>query len=170
MELKQYPDSVLRKRARPVQRVDDEVVARADRMLEFMYESEGIGLAAPQIGWCDRVVTLDVELTREGPRIFVNPRIVEREGQIEQKEGCLSLPGVYVTVPRAARITVVAYTLAGERVEFEAEDLHSCAWQHELDHLNGVLIIDKISPVARMAVRTQLKRLQQGPERPGPRL
>jgi peptide deformylase len=161
MELKVYPDGVLRRRCRPVERIDEHFVERTDGMLEFMYESNGIGLAAPQVGWLDRLVTLDVAGEKEGLRVFINPRITHREGHLEEEEGCLSLPGVRVRVPRAERVVVVAYTLAGERVEMAEEGLAACAWQHECDHLNGVLIIDRLSPTAVMAVREQLKALEK---------
>ena len=161
MELKYYPDRVLRKKCRPVEEVNDEVVERARRMLEFMYESEGLGLAAPQVGWSDRIVIVDVEGSKQGERIFLNPRLVRREGHMEQEEGCLSLPGVRLNVPRAEEMTVAAYTLAGERVELEVEGLGSAVWQHELDHLNGVLIIDKVPPTSLISIREQLKKLER---------
>ncbi len=161
MELRIYPDGVLRKRCRPVEEIDDALVARAEDMLEFMYAAEGVGLAAPQVGWTDRVVTLDVEMEREGPRIYVNPRIVGREGYVEQEEGCLSLPGLRVLVARSERVAVVAYTLEGERLEMEAEGLAARAWQHELDHINGVLIVDRLPPARLMSIRSHLKRLEQ---------
>jgi peptide deformylase len=161
LELKIYPDGVLKKRCKPLRRVDDEVLERAEQMLEFMYEAEGLGLAAPQVGWCDRIVTLDVDLQREDPRIFVNPLIVRREGEMAQEEGCLSLPGVRVKVPRASKVLVVAYTLAGERLEIEAEGVAASAWQHEMDHLNGLLIIDRLAPTTMMTIRDRLKELEQ---------
>lgn len=167
LELKFYPAQVLRRRCRPVQEVNDEVMARAQEMLEFMYAFDGIGLAASQVGWSRRIVTIDPELEKEGARIFVNPLIVHREGDMELEEGCLSLPGVRVKLHRAEKIKVVAYTLAGERVEFEAEDLAACAWQHELDHLNGLLIIDKVPPTTLMTIRDQLKKLEQEGEADG---
>ncbi|MHC5033697.1 MAG: peptide deformylase, partial [Planctomycetota bacterium] len=96
MELKIYPDSVLKKKSRVVKQVTDEIVARAQEMLEFMYEADGLGLAAPQVGWSERIVTLDVELEKKDPRVFVNPTITAREGHQEEDEGCLSLPGLRV--------------------------------------------------------------------------
>lgn len=164
MDLRCYPDRVLKRTCRPLREVTDETVARAEEMLEFMYESEGLGLAGPQVGWCDRIVTLDTEGTREGLRIFVNPLIVRREGQTEIEEGCLSLPGVRALVPRAEKVRVVVYTLGGERLEMEAEGLAACAWQHEMDHLNGVLIIDRLPPTTLITLRDQLKRLEQEAE------
>ncbi len=161
MELKVYPDRVLRRKCRPTRRIDDEFVRRAREMLDFMYEAKGLGLAAPQVGWTDRIVTLDVEQQQEGGRIFVNPRIVQREGQMEHEEGCLSLPGLQVEVPRSESVLIVAYTLGGERREIQAEGLAACAWQHEVDHLNGILIIDRLPPTALTSVRRQLKRLER---------
>lgn len=161
MELKYYPDRVLRKKSRPIQEVNDEVMERARQMLEVMYEAEGVGLAGPQVGWGRRIVTIDVEGPKPEDRVFVNPLIVRRDGKMEQEEGCLSLPGIKVKVPRAEKITVVAYTLAGDRVEFEFEGLPACVWQHELDHLNGVLIIDKLPPTTLITIREQLKQLEE---------
>jgi len=160
MELKYYPDRVLRKKSRPLQEVNDEVMERAQQMLDFMYQAEGVGLAGPQIGWERRIVTIDVEGANPEDRIFINPLIVRREGAAEQEEGCLSLPGIKVKVPRAEKVAVVAYTLAGQRVEFEFEGLAACVWQHELDHLNGVLIIDKLPPTTLITIRDQLKKLE----------
>ena len=162
MELKLYPADVLKKRCQPVRDVDDDVMARAREMLDFMYTCDGLGLAASQVGWSRRIVTIDPDVAREGERIFVNPLIVERDGSIELEEGCLSLPGVRATVSRAERVKVVAFTLSGERREFEAEGLAACAWQHELDHLNGLLILDRLTPTQVMALRDQLRALESG--------
>ncbi len=161
VELRIYPDEVLRKSCRPIERIDDGLVSEAREMLEFMYESEGIGLAGPQVGWPRRLMTLDVEHQAQDPRIFVNPRIVEREGHVELEEGCLSLPGLRLHVPRSEKVRVVAYTLEGERLEIEAEGLEAVAWQHETDHLNGVLIIDRVQPTRLMSVRERLRRLER---------
>lgn len=161
MELIRYPEKVLRKKCPPVREIDDQFLARAEQMLELMYDSEGLGLAGPQVDWARQVVTLDVEGDREGPRIFVNPRIADSDGYTETEEGCLSLPGVRVEVPRAERVTVVAYTATGKRVELELEGLAAIAWQHEIDHLNGTLIIDRLSQTRLMTVRDRLKRLER---------
>jgi peptide deformylase len=156
-----YPEPDLRKKSRPIRCVDDEVLRRANRMLEFMYVADGVGLAGPQIGWSNQIVTLDAEQQHEGTRIFVNPYIARREGTLESEEGCLSLPGIRINVPRAERVAVVAYTIMGERLELEAEGLAACVWQHELDHLNGVLIIDRVPPTVVMSVREQLRELER---------
>ncbi len=161
MELKYYPDRVLRRKSRPIQEVNDDVMQRARQMLDFMYEAEGVGLAGPQIGWDRRIVTIDIEGAKPEDRIFVNPLIVHRDGAAEQEEGCLSLPGIKVKVPRAEKVAVVAYTLSGRRIEFSFEGLAACVWQHELDHLNGVLIIDKLPPTTLITIRDQLKKLEE---------
>ena len=161
MELKLYPDRILRRRCQPVREVDDEVLRRAEEMLQFMYESDGVGLAGPQIAWPRQILTLDTAGERQDPRIFVNPRIVNREGYIELEEGCLSLPGIRVHVPRAEKVAIVAYTILGERIEAEAEGLAAVAWQHEMDHLNGILLIDHLAPTQLITIRDELKRLGQ---------
>jgi peptide deformylase len=161
VELRHYPDRVLKRKAQAIREVTDRVAEQARQMLDLMYESDGVGLAAPQVGWSRRLVTLDAEGTHEGQRVFLNPIIVRREGELEHDEGCLSLPGVQLKVPRAEKVSVVAYTLEGERVELEAEGLLSCIWQHELDHLNGLLIIDKVAPTALLAIREHLKELER---------
>jgi peptide deformylase len=161
LDIKCYPDPVLKRACRPVRTITDNLVRRAREMLEFMYEADGIGLAACQVGWSNRIVTIDVELDQRDPRIFVNPLITEREGEQELEEGCLSLPGLRLKVPRAERVKVVAYTLEGRRLEIEAEGLAACAWQHELDHLNGLLIVDRVPPTTLIGLRDQLKRLEE---------
>ena len=166
MQIITYPDRVLTRQCKPLRQVDQDVLDRAHEMLELMYESDGIGLAGPQVGWSQRIITLDVDQDRQGERIFINPRIIEREGNAEGEEGCLSLPGMTLAVPRAERVTVAAYTTKGERVEIEADGLHAAAWQHELDHLDGLLIINRADPGAVMAVTRQLRKLEkQGRDR-----
>jgi peptide deformylase len=161
MELKIYPDDVLRTKCKPLREVGDEQARRMRQMLELMYEAQGVGLAGPQVGWSVRVVTLDVEQDKTDPRIFINPRIIESEGEVLEEEGCLSLPGLSARVPRAERVSVCAFTLEGERYETEAEGLHARAWQHEIDHLNGVLFIDRLSPTDRLGLRHRLKELEK---------
>lgn len=161
MEIIKYPRKVLRKECSPVRQVDDDFYRRAVEMLEVMYEEDGLGLAGPQVDWAEQIVTLDVDGAHEDPRIYLNPRIVESDGVIEMEEGCLSLPGIRVKVPRSERIVLVTYTVTGERMEMELEGLAAVAWQHEIDHLHGMLIIDRIPPARLMTVREQLRHLEQ---------
>lgn len=161
MELKKYPQKILRARCSPILEITDEDVARAREMLDFMYEAKGVGLAGPQVGWSAQIVTLDVEGEGKGERTFVNPRIIHSEGEVEEEEGCLSVPGVRAVVRRPERVVVAAYTLRGERIELEAEGILARAWQHEADHLNGILFIDRLDPTVLMTIRHSLKELER---------
>ena len=160
MELKKYPDRILRTKCSPIREITDEDLARAREMLDFMYEAEGAGLAGPQVGWASRIVTLDVEGEGKGERIFVNPRIISLDGEVEEEEGCLSVPGVRVPVRRAERVVVAAYTVRGKRVEQKAEGMLARAWQHELDHLNGVLLVDHLDATVLVEIRHSLRQLE----------
>jgi len=160
MELKTYPDRILRARCHPFAEVTDEDFSRAREMLEFMYQADGVGLAGSQVGWSRRIVTLDVGHEGKGERIFINPVILHAEGEVEEEEGCLSLPGVRADVRRSARVTVAAYTILGKRVEQQVEGLLARAWEHELDHLNGILFIDRLEPTALMTLRHKLREFE----------
>ena len=165
MELKTYPDPVLRKRSSPLRRITEAELRKLHDMLELMYENEGIGLAGPQVGWNIRVITMDVGGSGTGERIFINPTILHAEGRQEEEEGCLSLPGIRCRVARSDRVTVAAYTLKGEKLELEKEGLAARAWQHEIDHLNGILFIDKIPASAQMAIRHRLDEMENREKR-----
>jgi len=159
MKLKTYPDPVLQKRAVPLRSITDADLDKLRKMRDLMYELGGIGLAGPQVGWSSRVVVMDTDGRGEGERIFINPKIIESDGMAEDQEGCLSLPGIRSTVVRAEKVVVVAYAEDGKRLEIDAEGLQARAWQHEIDHLNGVLFIDKLPAAAQMNIRHRLKEL-----------
>jgi peptide deformylase len=161
LQIRVFPDDVLRRSCAPLEKITELEVEKLRAMLDFMYESDGVGLAGPQVGWSRQVVTIDTEGAGKGERIFVNPRIVSREGESIAEEGCLSIPGVVAPVKRAEIVKVIAYTLEGERREIEAEGLAARAWQHEVDHLNGVLFVDRLGTAAQFKVRKQLKELQK---------
>jgi len=161
MTIRTYPDPVLRRTAAPVCNVDEAFIARAQEMLEFMYEADGVGLAGNQIGWLERIVAIDAGQTHDGDRVFLNPSIIHREGEMQDEEGCLSLPGIHVVVTRAARVTVTAWTLRGVKIEVQAEGLPAAAWQHEIDHLDGKMIIDRAPESARTVLGRQLKQLEK---------
>jgi peptide deformylase len=164
MTIRTYPDPVLRRTAAPVHHVDEAFIARANLMLEFMYEADGVGLAGNQVGWLERIVAIDSEQAHEGDRVFLNPRITHREGEAQGEEGCLSLPGIHIVVTRTARVTVTAWTLRGVKVELHAEGLAAAAWQHEIDHLDGKMIIDHAPESARTVLGRQLKQLEKDAE------
>jgi peptide deformylase len=142
-------------------------------MLDVMYDEPGIGLAAPQLGEPVRLVVVDTEWTEEGaernPLVLVNPEIVEREGTLLWTEGCLSVPDFQAEVERAARVVLAAHDLDGGPLRLEAEGLRAVCFQHEIDHLDGVLFIDRISRLKReMYVRRRRKQLRQEQEETGP--
>jgi peptide deformylase len=162
-----YPDPFLRTECREVTEITPAVTELLDTMVQTMYDAPGIGLAAPQIGSDLRAIVIDLygpdnpehpaELLR-----LLNPIIVRTEGEMESEEGCLSIPDVRETVKRAAKIWVKAVDEGGKEVEFEATGLLSACFQHEIDHLNGVLFIDRLSRIRRELVKSKLKRLTKG--------
>jgi peptide deformylase len=152
LQILTIPDPILRKTARPVERVDAELVRLADDMLEAMYEAPGIGLAAPQVGVSRRLVVLDVEGDDEKakPLILINPEIVTLGPELRvYEEGCLSIPDVKVDIERPSTLTVRYLDRDGKQQTLNAEGLLATAIQHEVDHLDGRLIIDFLSRLKR---------------------
>lgn len=160
MQILTYPHPVLRQKAAPVEEVNGATRAKALQMLDLMYEAKGVGLAGPQVGWLSRVVVLDVDGGRTGNRVFINPTLLEEAEEETSEEGCLSFPGISTKITRSKRVKVAAYNLDGERVEVQADGIHARAWQHEMDHLDGRLIIDRMGPVARLVHARKLKGLE----------
>jgi len=161
MNIVTYPDHVLRQKAKPLKEINREVSSKIEEMLNLMYQAQGIGLAAPQVGWSVRLFVMDVGEGINGEKAFINPSIIEEEGETNEEEGCISFPGITGKVIRAQRIKVCAYNLKGEKLEVSLDGLQSRAWQHELDHLNGCLFIDKMNPAGRFAISQQLKDLER---------
>lgn len=157
-----YPDPVLRKRADVIERVDEGVRKLAQDMLQVMHEEKGVGLAANQVAHPRQLLVVSIGGEHVHEVVLINPRPVRGEGEFDSVEGCLSLPGIEAQVPRYQKVTVRGYDLSGKEVEIEAEDLLARVLQHELDHLDGILIIDKMSPAARIACRDALRQLEQG--------
>ncbi|HEY9714618.1 MAG TPA: peptide deformylase [Chroococcales cyanobacterium] len=146
LRLRYYPDDVLKQKAKKVSQFDSSTRKLAQDMLETMYENDGVGLAAPQVGVSKRIMVIDVAATDEPkkPIVFINPVIVQKDGDLVGLEGCLSFPGVYFEVKRANRILVKYQNLAGKEQKLEAEgDLLCRAIQHEIDHLDGELFFQK---------------------------
>ena len=165
LELRVYPDPLLRQRCRPVETVDLQVQACIDRMFDLMYDHQGIGLAAPQAGWDARVFVINVSGTDEEPRqqlSFINPvvELIDRDGHDSMEEGCLSLPGIRLDVDRPQRVRVQALDRDGNPFTLEAEDLLGRCIQHENDHLDGILIPSRVSTLQRMGVRGKLRELE----------
>ncbi len=164
-EVLKFPDKRLREVSKPITEVTDEIRSLAQDMLDVMYDEPGIGLAAPQVGEPIRLVVVDTEWTEEdsekNPLVLINPEIAEREGQITWTEGCLSVPDFTADVERAARVKLLAQGLDGEAISIDAEELQAVCFQHEIEHLDGVLFIDHISRLKReMYVRKRKKQLR----------
>ncbi len=160
MKIVQYPHPALRHQSRPLTAIDKSVRLQAGKMLELMYEAHGLGLAANQVAWPFQLLVINLSADpnqRDQERVYINPVIVERKGSVEGEEGCLSLPGLFQKVRRAKTIHVQAYDLNGQPVDPEASDMLARVLQHEIDHLHGVLFIDKMGPLARLASRGALR-------------
>ncbi|GAX62724.1 N-formylmethionyl-tRNA deformylase [Candidatus Scalindua japonica] len=160
MEVVTYPNPVLKTKAKPIKEINNEIRQIAEEMLEAMYDARGIGLAAPQVGLSIRLMVLDVTGEKTGERVFINPYISEEKGETLEEEGCLSFPDVMGKIIRSQYIKVIAYNLKGEKLEIEAEGLLGRAWQHEIDHLNGCLFIEKMTPASTIANQPRLKELE----------
>ncbi len=172
LEILQYPDPVLQSPAAPVDAIGGDVARLIEDMAETMYAAPGVGLAAPQVGVGRRVIVLDVrgENEERGKRLLklINPRIAEREGEIVWEEGCLSVPELTAPVKRARRVLVRAWTPEEREIQVEAEDLLAVALQHEIDHLDGRLFLDRLSRLKRDLYRTRQRKLErQGRRRSG---
>jgi peptide deformylase len=157
----EYPDPRLRTMAKPVAAVDARIRRLIDDMFETMYGAPGVGLAATQVDVHERVLVLDVSQERNQPLAFVNPEIVTREGVAEGEEGCLSVPGIFDLVDRAARITVRALDRDGKPFELPAEGLLAVCIQHEMDHLEGILFIDHLSRLKRDMILKKLAKARK---------
>ncbi|BBL72389.1 peptide deformylase [Methylogaea oryzae] len=160
----EFPDERLRKKALPVPEVDDAVRRLLDDMLETMYAAPGVGLAAPQVNHHKRVVVIDISEEKNEPLCLVNPEIVAKHGTEESEEGCLSVPGIFEKVERAEKVTVRALDRDGEAFELEADGLLAVCIQHELDHLDGKLFVDYLSPLKRHMARKKQQKNRQKPE------
>jgi len=161
-----FPDRRLKLVSEPIERVSDELRELARDMLDVMYDEPGIGLAAPQLGVPVRLIVVDVHWNEEGgernPRVLVNPEIVESSGKVIWNEGCLSVPDFQADVERAEQVRLRATDLDGNPVEIETSGLEAVCFQHEIDHLDGLLFIDRISRLKRsLYVRRREKQLRQ---------
>jgi peptide deformylase len=165
-----YPDPALKVTATPVENLTGEVASLAEDMVETMYAAPGVGLAAPQVGVSERVIVVDVDHEHRGVHLIklVNPVVVEREGTIVWEEGCLSVPDFTAEVTRAGRVLVTGWALDEKEVAIEATGLLAVALQHEIDHLDGKLFLDRISRLKRDLYKRRLRKLErQGKQPPG---
>ncbi|MDP3559277.1 MAG: peptide deformylase [Legionellaceae bacterium] len=155
------PHPTLRLKAKPVTQIDDDLQVLIDDMIETMYHANGVGLAAPQINVSLQLSVIDVSPTRDQPMVLINPEIIASDGSATYQEGCLSVPGVYETVTRAEKVKVKAQDRHGKWFEVEGDGLFGECLQHEIDHLNGTLFIDLLSPLKRTFARRKFEKLQK---------
>lgn len=151
-----YPDPRLHKKASPVAKVDERIRKLAADMAETMYEAPGIGLAATQVDVHEQVIVIDVSEDKSQLLTLINPEILSREGEHEGEEGCLSVPGIYETVKRAAKVRVRALGLDGQPFELDADDLLAVCIQHEIDHLQGKVFVEYLSQLKQTRIKNKL--------------
>jgi peptide deformylase len=161
LDILEFPDPRLRTVARPVTDVNQRIMTLCDNMLETMYAAPGIGLAASQVNVHQRLLVVDVSEDNSEPLVFINPEIIEHEGEIETNEGCLSIPGFYEPVVRFEQIQVKALNQQGKAFIIDADDLLAVCIQHEMDHLEGKLFVDYISTTKRQIIRKKLLKQQK---------
>jgi len=158
LKILQYPDERLHKVARPVEKVDESTRKLVRDMAESMYSAPGVGLAATQVDVHKQIIVLDVSETHDQLRVFINPEIISSSGEEECEEGCLSVPGIYERVRRAAKVTVRALDEKGESFTLEAEGLLAVCIQHEMDHLLGKVFVEYLSQLKQTRIRAKLKK------------
>lgn len=160
LEVLTFPNDILRKKSLPVENIDADVIELINNMTETMYSQKGLGLAAPQVGVNKRIIIVDHTGGEEPGSLLqlINPELVIKTGEMLGDEGCLSIPGEYEKVRRASNVVLKALNPAGETIEIEAEGLLARAFQHEIDHLDGVLFIDHLPPFKRDIVKKHIKR------------
>ncbi|MAE34184.1 MAG: peptide deformylase [Oceanospirillaceae bacterium] len=170
LDILEFPDPRLRTVAQPVKEVDERVQKIVDDMFETMYDAPGIGLAATQVNIHERIITIDVSEDKSEPLVFINPEITVLDGELESmQEGCLSVPGFYEDVTRVEHCLVKAVDRNGETFELECRGLLAVCIQHEVDHLEGKLMVDYISPVKRNRIKSKLDKKHKIEARQGKR-
>ena len=156
LEIKEYGEPVLRGKALPIKEITPEILNFTKDMAETMYADSGVGLAAPQVGVSKRIITIDGE--EDGLIVLINPVIVKSEGEVVAEEGCLSIPGIYSQVNRSSEVTVKALNENGDLIKINKEGITARALQHEIDHLDGILFIDRIGRMKRQILLNKLKK------------
>ncbi len=164
LHIRLYGDKTLREVAKSVTEFTDEIKNFIDDLVFTMYEKDGVGLAAPQVGRSFRIFVIDPfwfnDEGKKNPLVLINPEFKEFQGEVESEEGCLSLPGIFESVKRAEKVIIEGLNEKGEKVRYEADGLFSRALQHEYDHLNGILFVDKVPKLKRIFLKKKLHELQ----------
>ncbi|MDR3792979.1 MAG: peptide deformylase [Terracidiphilus sp.] len=163
LNIVKYPDPVLSRPGEPVTEFDSELKKLVDDMFETMYAGQGVGLAAPQVGVSKRLVVIDLSMSKEAKDkvVLVNPEIIQSEGRLYEDEGCLSFPDIREKVVRAAKVRVRAQDVKGKWFEMEGLDLLARCFQHEIDHVDGVLFLSRMSPLKRSMCLRQIRKMQR---------
>ena len=161
LEILHFPDPRLRLKAKPVAQVDDQVRQMVKDMFETIYDAPGIGLAATQVNIQLEVIVIDVSENKDEPLCLINPKIVAQDGTEEMQEGCLSVPGFYESVTRAESVKIQALNKDGDTFELTADGLLAVCIQHEMDHLQGKLFVDYLSPLKRQRIKKKLEKLEK---------
>lgn len=159
LEIKEYGEPVLREKALPVKEITPEILNLIKDMAETMYTASGVGLAATQVGEAKRIILVDGE--EDGLIVLINPMIIKSEGEVVAEEGCLSVPDIYSQVKRSLKVTIEALDENGDLIEITKENLIARALQHEIDHLNGILFVDRIGRMERQILLNKLKKKKQ---------
>ncbi len=164
LTIRKYPDPVLTKKAAEIKKIDGRIAGLLHSMVDTMYAARGIGLAAPQVGVLERAIVVDTDPDERGKKLvkLINPVIVEKSGEITLEEGCLSVVNLTTEVTRAQHVVVRGWTPDEKEIEIEAEDLDAVCLQHEIDHLEGILLVDHLSRLKRDLYRRRLKKLERG--------
>ncbi len=161
IEILHFPDPRLRKKAIPVDKVDDQIRQTVNDMFETMYAAPGIGLAATQVNIQQQIIVIDVSEDKSAPVCLINPKIITKDGEEEMQEGCLSVPGIFETVRRAENITVQALDQQGVEYTLDAEGLLAVCIQHEMDHLDGKLFVDYLSPLKMQRIKKKMLKMKK---------
>lgn len=156
-----FPDDRLRIKAKPVETVTPEIQQIVDDMIETMYDEEGIGLAATQVDIHQRIIVIDISEERDQPLVLINPEFIEKSGEDGIEEGCLSVPGARGLVPRSGHVKIKAINRDGDAYELEADELLAICIQHEMDHLEGKLFVDYLSPLKRQRIQQKLEKIKR---------
>jgi peptide deformylase len=163
-QIRTFGDPVLKTKASPVTEIDGKVARLVDDMFDSLYTTDtGVALAAPQIGVQKQIVVWDID---DQAMAIINPVVVESDGEFVYTEGCLSIPELYVDILRPNKVLVRGITIDGDEVEIEADEFMGRMFQHEIDHLNGVLMFDRMTPDQRKEAMTEYRRLQETPQAP----
>ena len=158
LEILKYPDKRLRTIASPVQEFNSEIIKQVKDMFETMYAAPGIGLAATQVNFHQRLIVIDISDEGNEPLCLINPEIMQKNGEIEYEEGCLSVPNYYESIKRSNEIKVSALNELGQTFEIEADEMLSICIQHEMDHLNGILFVDHLSKLKQKRLKKKAEK------------